>query len=266
MTQRTKNDPLVEHLSDLGFSGYEARAYVALLEGHPATGYELAKRSGIPPSKIYPVLKKLMDRSMVSPISADPVKYLPQNSKLFLKNLRQDFQSALSYIEEHLPKQPRRDFDYIWNIRQKQELLSKAAELILQARREILLLAWDPELQELIPSLKSRKKTVKLAIIQFGEMPVRHPIVYRHRIPGIIRTEKGGRELTLVTDEESLLQGLISRSGVNGIYTSNPSLVQVALDYMRHEIYTNKIFNRFEKILYREYGEALKKLRNIWKP
>src|SRR4030042_2005998 len=99
MTQRTKNDPLVDRLGALGFSGYEARAYVALLEGHPATGYELAKRSGIPPSKIYPILKKLIDRSMISPVSVNPVKYLPQNSRLFLKNLRRDFQSTLSFIE-----------------------------------------------------------------------------------------------------------------------------------------------------------------------
>ena len=45
---------------------------------------------------------------------------------------------------------------------------------------------------------------------------------------------------------------------------SNSILVESGLEYIKHEIYSIKIFNRFENILCREYGKNLKKLRNIW--
>jgi sugar-specific transcriptional regulator TrmB len=260
------HDQLIERLCHLGFSGYEARAYVALLKNNPATGYEMARFSSIPPSKIYEVINKLMARSMISPVAGSPVKYLPQNSKLFLKKIRQEFNGTFDYLEQHLPHKQHNEFDYIWNINQKKELLAKAEELIAQAGKEIIILAWDEELRELLQVLGNLPRGVKVAVIQYGQMNVPLPLIYRHRIPKIIAGEKGGRELTLVVDNAFLLQGLVAQSGgVNGIYTSNPSLVQVALDYMKHEIYTNKIFNTFEKILFKEYGEDLKKLRDIWR-
>lgn len=39
------SDP-VALLEELGFGGYEAKAYVTLLEQGPLTGYQLAKASG----------------------------------------------------------------------------------------------------------------------------------------------------------------------------------------------------------------------------
>jgi len=41
------NDP-IEKLIALGFSEYEAKAYVALLRENPVTGYQLSKLSGVP--------------------------------------------------------------------------------------------------------------------------------------------------------------------------------------------------------------------------
>ena len=38
----------IKQLQELGFSQYEAQAYIALLQKNPLNGYELAKASGIP--------------------------------------------------------------------------------------------------------------------------------------------------------------------------------------------------------------------------
>ena len=46
-------------LQQLGFSEYEARAYLALLQRNPLNGYELAKVSGLPRANVYAVLQKL---------------------------------------------------------------------------------------------------------------------------------------------------------------------------------------------------------------
>ena len=55
---------IVKKLMRIGFSDYEARAYISLLKMNPATAYEVAKLSGIPSSKIYEVLSKLLERGI----------------------------------------------------------------------------------------------------------------------------------------------------------------------------------------------------------
>ena len=46
-------------LQRLGFGDYEARAYTALLQRSPMTGYEIAKLSRIPRANVYDILPRL---------------------------------------------------------------------------------------------------------------------------------------------------------------------------------------------------------------
>ena len=50
---------ILTHLQHLNFTQYESMAYLALLKQSEVTGYELAKNSGIPASKIYAVLNNI---------------------------------------------------------------------------------------------------------------------------------------------------------------------------------------------------------------
>ena len=52
-------DQIVAVMKRFGYTGSDARTYIALLQTNPATGYELASRGGIPRSAIYGVLKRL---------------------------------------------------------------------------------------------------------------------------------------------------------------------------------------------------------------
>ena len=45
-------------LQRLGFGDYEARAYTALLQRSPMTGYEIAKLSRIPRANVYDILPR----------------------------------------------------------------------------------------------------------------------------------------------------------------------------------------------------------------
>ena len=64
-------------MKELGFTANAARAYVALLKTHPATGYELAATSGVPRSAIYTVLKGLESRGVINAIHGKPARYIP---------------------------------------------------------------------------------------------------------------------------------------------------------------------------------------------
>ncbi len=49
-------ETILETLKNLNFTEYEAKAYLALLEESPLTGYAVAKNSGVPRSRIYEIL------------------------------------------------------------------------------------------------------------------------------------------------------------------------------------------------------------------
>ncbi|WP_312432360.1 helix-turn-helix domain-containing protein [Lacrimispora sp.] len=46
-------DDTIFKLTQFGFSTYEAKAYLALLQKNPAIGYEVSKIAKIPTAKIY---------------------------------------------------------------------------------------------------------------------------------------------------------------------------------------------------------------------
>src|SRR5690625_1672666 len=50
-------------MKKLGFGEYEARAYIALLQHGPGSGYSIARAAGIPRANVYGVLDKLVQRA-----------------------------------------------------------------------------------------------------------------------------------------------------------------------------------------------------------
>ena len=67
-------DEIVGQLAELGFSVYEARAYVGLLGQEPMTGYALANLTGIPQPKVYETLRRLADKLAVVKIRSEGKK------------------------------------------------------------------------------------------------------------------------------------------------------------------------------------------------
>ena len=56
---------LQSKLSELGFTEYEAKVYLALLDESPATGYQISKQAGVPRSMVYEALGRLKGRGAV---------------------------------------------------------------------------------------------------------------------------------------------------------------------------------------------------------
>ena len=55
---------MVERLTQLGFSQYEAKTYVGLLVNGEQTGYALSNLTGVPQPKVYETLRRLLERKI----------------------------------------------------------------------------------------------------------------------------------------------------------------------------------------------------------
>ena len=127
---------LQERLREIGLGEYEAKLYVALVKHSPATGYELARASGVPSSKVYEVLARLQDKDLV--FAADgggrAKRYIPADPDDFIERYARRLTSALDGLRDELRAlggdEP---VGYIWNVHGRDALLERAAGLLARA-------------------------------------------------------------------------------------------------------------------------------------
>jgi hypothetical protein len=106
-----------------------------------------------------------------------------------------------------------------------------------------------------------------VAIVQLGTLDIDVGVLYQHLLPDQKRGEKGGRQFTLVTDDRNLLQGLVrDRQSCVGVWTTNPPLVDVARDFIRHDIFCWKLVSKLRVHVDKTFGEDLALLRDIFCP
>ncbi len=259
---------LIERLREIGLGDYEARLYVALVRRHPATGYELAQTSGVPSSKVYEVLRRLQDKDLVfvteggrtrGYIPVDPEEFVEQYSSRMTRTLEglRDELGALGGDEQ---------VGYVWNISGRDALLERAGRAIERAEATIILSAWDDELAELTDALTAaRARKVRTAVIVYGALEPTASAVYRHPIRDTIYDEKGGRGLSLCTDSRAALVGLVAKNGsASGAWSRNHGFVTALEDYLKHDIYVQKIVGRFHDQLVATYGRNFSRWRDVF--
>ena len=259
---------LVNHIKALGFSEYEARAYICLLKIQPATAYEIAQASGIPSSKIYEIIARLLEKQVfMADGEGNRKKFLALMPGEFIQRQRSGFEQTLDVLENELPAlQSSAPVSFIWNIGDYDLFMDKARRMIGEAANTVLLSAWETERSNLEPLLENaERRGVKIAAIHFGTRDKGSGALFRHPIEDTIYMEKGGRGMVLVCDACCALVGTIDDAGrVQGAFSSNQGFITLAEDYIKHDIYIMKIVNRFDETLLKKFGTNYNHLRNIF--
>jgi sugar-specific transcriptional regulator TrmB len=234
----------------LGFTQYESQVYLALLQQANVSGYELAKNSGVPASKIYATLHKLIDKEMILVIDGEPKKYVPIPPEEILKRLKDDYLHAIDDLQpklEHLYTQDAEVGNYIWNLSGRKLIISKIREFINKAQSKIYLSVWDEEIDELADALTlASHRDVKMQVVHFGKKILNIGREYRHGREHQIRVERGGRRIALIVDDQFVILGHFLEDGSSSaLWTTNKGLVLLAKDYIIHDIYSIKMVEKF---------------------
>jgi len=262
---------VIAKLSELGLSGYEAKAYIALTKEHPLTAYEIAKSSGVPTSKIYEVLGKLLEKRIIYPLNEDHAKtkrYIPMNPEEVLNQYLSTSKGLVDSLKRDFLKLGRdQELGYIWSISDYDPLIDKAGRMIDAAQRIILVSLWPEELEKLEGALrKAEERGVRIALVHFGPPQKWVGQVYYHPIEDTLYAERGGRGFVLVVDSHQVLMGNISHEGTTeGAWSQNKGFATLAEDYVKHDVYITKIIKRFEKDLIRRFGEKYALLRDVFR-
>jgi sugar-specific transcriptional regulator TrmB len=255
-------------LLEIGFSEYEARAYLGLLKQHPSTAYQAAKQGGLPSSKIYEVLSRLIEKGVVLEVAqAGKKRYSPAPPEEFIEGYRGRMDKTLDSLKENLPLVGQDiHISYIWNMTHYHDFIDKARRMAESSRATLLVSTWREELVPLREVLRDKERQgIKIAVVHFGQPEAEVGRMFVHPIENTIYAEKGGRGFVLVRDgREAMMGTVMTDERVEGAWSKNRGFVTLAEDYIKHDIYIMKIVARFDGLLVSRFGDNYRMLRDIY--
>jgi sugar-specific transcriptional regulator TrmB len=264
-------EDLSKLLNHLGFTEYEAKAYLALLQQSPLTGYAIARVSGVPRSKIYEVLGSLVDRGDVLVSYGEPIQYAPRPPKELIETRRQTVEKQLAEAEKGLKEftDQKTPTDLIWDIRGRAEIFYRVREVIGRAKGQLLAEIWEEDVVEIRDVLEAAaQRGVAISIVAYGHPDLPFARVYSHE-PGAaeIAEEFGGRWVIVSIDGREIVAGIVSMGkDSRAAWSAHLGIAMPITEQIKHDIYIAILLNRHRDILEASFGPALRDLREQFGP
>jgi HTH-type transcriptional regulator, sugar sensing transcriptional regulator len=236
-------------IQKLGFSQYESKVYVALLQNSSVTGYELSKRSGVPRSMVYEVINKLIERGAIYVIPSEPIKYCPVPAKELLKRLRRNVDESFEFLERSLDSlEYVSDVEVISHISGNENVINEIISIIDDSKQELWLSVWEPHSLLIEGNVKKAvDRNVKVLSIVFGSL-CELGVTFHHdyMTPEVVKARIGGKLTVVVRDqEEVVIANILENSVAWAVKTRDPALVLVATEFIRHDIMIEAITRYF---------------------
>ena len=255
-------------MKKLGFSEYESKAYLKLLENYPVNGYSLSKYSGVPRSRIYEILKNLMDKQMVfEQLEGKNTLYHPVEPQVFLKKLKSDYEDVFSDISkftEGVYKKHEHN-EKLVVINGRQNIIDFVNLLIRGAEKRISVSVWEEDIFDLLPEMKKAlQRDIAMHGIYFGENNPCSTLV-PHRRMERYTAEKKQRYISIIVDGTNVLSGIVSKGEASkATWTRDEGFIEMSEDFIAHDLFINlysasldaeeyKRFEEFSENVYRNY-------------
>lgn len=222
---------VVPALVALGFSLNESRAYAALLQESPATGYEVGVRAQIPRSAVYGVLRRLVKAGAARSIAGTPERFAPAPADELLVMLRKRFEASTEQLEEAIrrldtsPAAPD-----AFSVRGYQRVLEEAERLIRGAQQKLVISGWPREIEQLAGELKrAAKRRVYIVIFSHAELPPLPGEVFTYGVEEKGLEEFWKHRLTVVADDHKSLIGATEQSDADaGVVSETTAIAEIA--------------------------------------
>jgi len=263
--RRDSADP-VHDLQRLGFSEYEASAYISLLQSSPATAYEISKRCGLPRANTYGALEGLAKKRAVQPVSESPARFVPVDPAVLLGGISDDISSLCGRLKQSLDNLgAKEDPNVVWSIEGQERIREKIDELIDGASEHIWIKASTDILREHAGKMKkAAARGVKLIFVVFGDdvdflRLGPNSTTYLHEGNGF-RVGGADNLFTLAIDYRVALTANLGDT-LTGAYTTHSAIVRMAETLIRHDIYMAEMMSAFGDQVEQKFGKALVNLR-----
>ncbi len=227
-------DELVQRLQLLGFSQYEARAYCALLQRSPANGHEVAKTAGIPTSKVYETLERLLQKGAVLVQRSDPTLWAPVPYRDLTATLRERMESNLTAVEQGLAQLGHeQDTKLTWSLSGHGHVVDSMRRAIDRTRERLAAAIPSSELDQLTPALRAateRGVAIDLVADHGATLDLPEGVRVRRRRDG---GQGDGRLAVVLGDGEETVLANLGLTRPEGMWTHHPAVALLAAEHLR---------------------------------
>lgn len=230
---------IIKEFKKIGFTEYEAKLYLLLLQKGELNGYQAAKYSEIPKANAYSALNSLTEKGHAYRIEEGSTRFVARKFTEIASNKVKELESSLKFIEEHLPERKYDQGNYL-TIIGTDKILDKILHIIENAREKILLDLWAEDFKLIKKSLlEAQKRGVKLFIVYMGDDKyseidnIENIYIHESSKGGI---SNDGRDFTMTCDHSEAISGSIGDVNSKAIYSSNKSFINLAVESIAHDI------------------------------
>lgn len=269
----TSNTPpkLIEKLTRLGFSQYEAKAYVGLLTSGAQTGYALSKVTDVPQPKVYETLRRLVERRAAAQVSEEPARFVAVPAERLLADLEETYLAWIGAAREDLVDLPvgSGELPLLGTALEGIESVNRrATEAIEAGEGKIYLSGKTEDLAGLETAVMAAlERGVEFVMLHFGREPFALPrgSSFAHTsTAGRIYRRHQARHLALVVDGRSALWALApDGKDWRGMFADDALFAAALKGYIRHDIFIQRIYGDLGDELRGLYGESLERLTDL---
>ncbi|MGB9429299.1 MAG: helix-turn-helix domain-containing protein [Gammaproteobacteria bacterium] len=226
-------------LQKLGFSEYEARAYVSLVRAGTLNGYEVAKDSGMPRANVYAVLERLVQRGAARRLKTRAgVRYAAIPPDRLVQRLEKEHLRTLTAAREALHALSGSEISTpVFNLQDMHELLEQARGLI-DATHKTLLVAIQPSEAAALaqPLREARERGVHITTLCMQACATEcggcQGDIHRY----CLTAGQSKRWLLLVADAGHMVAAEIQAHDVRAVATEQPLIVELTTAYIRQSL------------------------------
>lgn len=273
MRQGPEGDPVssknaaVQRLIELGFSQYEAQAYVGLLGREPLTGYALANVTGIPQPKVYETLRRLTSKGVVAAIEGEPARFVAVPAGQLLADLEGSFRARLAGAKHELAQAaPEADSYRVFkSLADWPAICAHTVALIDGSDRHVYVSVNCPDHEPIAAAIRRADgRGVACDVLHFGRPIVelqRGRTVSHDSTRGVLYRRHQARHVAVVADSTDVVWAVAEDgSKWQSMSGSDQLLAALAKGYIRHDIYVQEIWNEFQDVLQDRYGPGMQQL------
>jgi sugar-specific transcriptional regulator TrmB len=259
----------VQRLMELGFSQYEAQAYVGLLGREPLTGYALANVTGIPQPKVYETLRRLTAKGVVAAVAGEPARFVAVPADQLLAGLEGSVRARLAGAQRDLaaaaPAPGTGGYRVLRAATGWEAIEEQAVAALDGSRRHVYVSVNCPGPQAIAAAIgRADGRGVVCDVLHFGEpiVDLRHGRTVGHdSTRGVVYRRHQARHVAVVADNADVVWA-VAEDGANwqSVAGRDQLLAALAKGYIRHDIYVQEIWNEFGDVLAERWGPGMQQL------
>ncbi|MBO7672372.1 TrmB family transcriptional regulator [bacterium] len=257
---------LIEKLKELGFSGNEAKVYLALIKKFPLTGYEISKMANIQQARAYDALKSLEAKQVVTVSDEKPAAYTPIRPKELTKRYKRKITSTLDFLDKKLPSIKETVSEPIVPVYGEKEVDEKITELFRSAKKELYILISSGDYREYEQNIfDAYNRGVEIKISGYDNFSASFGQIFAQSPLSVLDSKMATRTILIVADSNEGLYGTLKPNPASGlpelIWSKNSHVIHLIKSYIILSMYITDIESKFPEQLRYFYGAGMKKLR-----